>query len=287
MGTLWENQLTALWCPICHKKIAKKLKTLTCIQGHSFDLAKEGYVNLLLSNQKHSKDPGDSKEMLQARSEFLDKGYYQGISDRVNASLMELAIERNPGINIADIGCGEGYYLSNFISHCQQTDVILNAAYGLDISKSAIQLAAKRTQQITWMVGNVFSLPFKDNALDVLLCMFAMLDFAACKRVLRKDAKLVRVSAGPDHLRELREIIYPKIMETEIRPATHETSQALVFEKSIPLKYETCIQNTVDLSHLLKMTPHYWKATKERKEAFYSYTKLNVTVDIAIDIWRK
>lgn len=281
--------MNALWCPICNKKIMKQLRSFNCIQGHSFDIAREGYVNLLLPNQKHSKAPGDSKDMMESRRSFLDKFYYKGISDNVNKAILDNSNKTNNSINIADIGCGEGYYLANFINELQQMNDIQYEAYGLDISRDAIRLAAKRILDITWIVGNIFSLPFKDNSMDVLLCMFSMIDFAECKRVLRKSGKLLFVTAGNDHLRQIREIIYPKILEEkENKPdKDKEKGKYLNFYDKLNIKYDTLVKSTGDISNLLKMTPHYWKIQEERKRKLYSYNELNITVDVDLEILSK
>lgn len=281
-----EN-MKALCCPICNKKMMKKLRRFNCMQGHSFDIAKEGYVNLLLPNQKHSKAPGDSKDMIESRRAFLDKIYYKGISDNINKAILKNSNNINNSINIADIGCGEGYYLANFINELKQMNDIQYEAYGLDISRDAIRLAAKRTLDITWIVGNVFSLPFKDNSMDVLLCMFSMINFAECKRVLRKNGKLLFVTAGHDHLRQIREIIYPKILEARESELDKEKGKYLNFYDKLNIKYDTLVKSTEDISNLLMMTPHYWKIREERKQELYRYHQLDITVDVDIEILSK
>ena len=105
-----------LLCPVCKECLAKdsSSKTYKCSNNHSYDIAKEGYVNLLISNQKRSKNLGDSKEMVLARIDFLNRGYYKVLSDKINQIIAEaLGNKKNDKINILDLGCGEGYYLVN------------------------------------------------------------------------------------------------------------------------------------------------------------------------------
>ena len=91
-------------CPLCHAPLARRDNSFICPQRHQFDLAKEGYVNLLPVQFKRSRDPGDSAEMMQARREFLDAGHYQPLREAVSAYLHTFA-----PTDLLDIGCGEGY----------------------------------------------------------------------------------------------------------------------------------------------------------------------------------
>ncbi|WP_396424548.1 hypothetical protein LLNCDO702_07280 [Lactococcus lactis subsp. lactis] len=126
-------------CPVCSHLLIKEQNTYKCENNHTFDLAKEGYLNLLLNAKKTS---GDSKEMMAARRDFLAKGYYEKLSDRVNQRLKKSHLTDQA---ILDIGCGEGYYLSR----CQK-EIAPKASnfYGMDISKLGIRMAAKKNPMI-------------------------------------------------------------------------------------------------------------------------------------------
>jgi len=126
-------------CPVCSHLLIKEQNTYKCENNHTFDLAKEGYLNLLLNAKKTS---GDSKEMMAARRDFLTKGYYEKLSDRVNQRLKKT---HSTDQAILDIGCGEGYYLSRF-----QKEIAPKASnfYGMDISKLGIRMAAKKNPMI-------------------------------------------------------------------------------------------------------------------------------------------
>lgn len=125
-------------CPLCHAPLSRRDNSYICPLRHQFDLAKEGYVNLLPVQFKRSRDPGDSAEMMQARRAFLDAGHYQPLRDAISDFLSVAAPER-----LLDIGCGEGYYTHAFAAiaaHC----------WGLDVSKSAIRAAARRYPQVNF-----------------------------------------------------------------------------------------------------------------------------------------
>ena len=120
-----------LRCPVCHEPIFKQNdKIYCCKNNHSFDIAKKGYVNFLLSHKMNSKLPGDNKLMVDARSEFLGKGYY----DIFREKLINLIDEFHPK-TILDAGCGEGYYTNEIHKDSRKI-------FGIDISKTALQKAA-------------------------------------------------------------------------------------------------------------------------------------------------
>ena len=96
-------------CPICGGPLDRGPSAYSCPAGHSFDLAREGYVHLLPANRMHSKMPGDDKGMAAARAAFLSKDYYAPLRD----ALCSIALERTgPAPRVLDTGCGEGYYTS-------------------------------------------------------------------------------------------------------------------------------------------------------------------------------
>lgn len=99
-------------CPLCHQPLSREKNSYICPQRHQFDMAKEGYVNLLPVQHKRSRDPGDSAEMIQARRAFLDAGHYQPLRDAIVAQLRERLDEKATAV--LDIGCGEGYYTHAF-----------------------------------------------------------------------------------------------------------------------------------------------------------------------------
>ena len=128
-----------LLCPVCKDKLIKDAcnKIYKCNNNHTYDIAKEGYVNLLISNQKRSKNPGDSKEMVLSRVEFLSMDYYKPISDKINEMIVEcLGKDNIDKFNIMDLGCGEGYYLTNLKNYMNKNNRYANIfIHFLDIFK--------------------------------------------------------------------------------------------------------------------------------------------------------
>ena len=150
-------------CPICKEKLIKEGRTYRCSKNHSFDLSKSGHVNLLLDNQKHSKMPGDDKDMVLSRKHFLEKNYYKGISDKLNEIILRNIPENSDKkINILDIGCGEGYYTGNLKNFLDKNN-IQSEIIGIDISKEAVISASKSHKGINWIVASATNIPVCDE----------------------------------------------------------------------------------------------------------------------------
>ena len=147
--------------------------------------------------------------MVNARSAFLSEGFYDPIA-RDLAELIDAQTQNE--LTLVDAGCGEGYYLEKIDS---LTDSRLHLI-GFDISKWAVQRAAKRCQG-TWLVASNKRIPLADNSADVVLDMFGFPNFDSFARILKPDGKLICVTPGDKHLIELREIIYPTVKPTNAR----------------------------------------------------------------------
>lgn len=244
-------------CPICQQPLSLKQTTWSCSNNHRFDCAKEGYVNLLPVQKKRSKDPGDNKEMMFARREFLNKGYYQAMSDKVNQLAAQYAPNAIQGL---DIGCGEGYYSSRLQQKMlSRGEFALN---GVDISKSALKYAAKRYREIDFCVASSFEMPFDDNSFDFMLRIYAPSLDSELRRVAKKDAVLTTVSAGPKHHFTLKELIYdsPRLhpdMVSQIAGFKHIHSERV--------EQLLLLSDAIDIQHFLAMTPYNWKFTAEQK----------------------
>ena len=284
MNNNFDNQL--LICPVCRENLIKDAsnKTYKCSNNHSYDIAKEGYVNLLISNQKRSKNPGDSKEMVLARIDFLTRGYYKKLSDKINEKIVQyLAKQSEEEFNVLDLGCGEGYYLINLKNYMDDKKMKANY-YGMDVSKDAVKYAGKSNKDCIWAVGNNFNIPVQDKSVDCILSVFSPIDINECNRVLKDDGIFVRILPRTDHLIELRNIIYSEVhLNEKVYTASAEENE-YIEEDNVTFKIEL---NKEEILSLLKMTPHYWKSTPENKEKLENYESLNITIDMRIGIFQK
>lgn len=284
MNNNFDNQL--LWCPVCKENLIKDVsnKTYKCNNNHSYDIAKEGYVNLLISNQKRSKNPGDSKEMVLSRIDFLSRGYYKKLSDRINEKIVQYLPKKSTNeFNILDLGCGEGYYLIN-LKNYMDSKKMKAKYYGMDVSKDAVRYAGKSNKECIFAVGNNFNIPAQDKSVDCILSVFSPIDIDECNRVLKDDGVFVRILPRTDHLIELRNIIYSEVhLNEKVYTASSEEND-YVEEENVTFKIEL---NKEEILSLLKMTPHYWKSTPENKEKLENYESLNITIDMRIGIFQK
>lgn len=268
----------ALACPLDGAFLRRDGATWRCAAGHSFDIASQGYINLLPVQQKRSRDPGDSKEMVAARRRFLNAGFYQPIAAAVSrAALADL----RPGATASclDAGSGEGYYLRQLAAAATESRQSL-AVLGLDISKWAVLSAAKQDKRPSWVVGSNANLPVLPGSLDRVLCMFGFPVYAEFARVLKPAGLLLQVDAGPDHLRELREIIYPALKPE--RSAEPRPPAGFVSLSTESVSYSADIVGAEQIADLLAMTPHLYRATAEGRARAAALTALTVTVDVRL-----
>ena len=231
--------------------------------------------------KKRSADPGDSKMMVAARQRFLNAGHYQPIADALSRTVLA-ELPTNTTASCLDAGCGEGYYLRQLRTAAGGDGHSL-ALMGLDISKWAVLSAAKQAATISpwanWVVGSNANLPVLSGTLDGLLCIFGFPVYSEFSRVLKPGGILYQVDAGPDHLRELRDIIYPRTkthMSEPPQPAgfTHRSSESICYHLSL-----TDAGSTADL---LAMTPHLYRASAEGRAKAAALTNLQVTVDVVL-----
>ncbi|MGL5123994.1 MAG: putative RNA methyltransferase [Fusobacteriaceae bacterium] len=272
-------------CPLCKKKLEKLEKNYICENNHSFDISKFGHANLLLSNYKNSKIPGDSKEMVLSRKKFLENNYYLGIAKGVNNLLLEFSKNIN-SINLLDIGCGEGYYTQLMKENLELENKNVNIT-AIDISKEAVIAGAKIYKSINWLVASATHLPIADESLNFITCMFAKIIPEENFRTLKKGGKLIIVSTGRNHLQELKEVVYETIKKDFYLPATDEDLNIFKHIKTINLTYETKILENESIVNLFNMTPYRWRSPQKGVDKLFKLKELLITIDVNIDIFEK
>lgn len=249
--------MSILICPVCKEKVNQCGSCLRCRNNHSFDYAKEGYVNLLLGSKSGDKT-GDSKDSARARHNFLDKGYYACLKNYIASKMKG---------TVLDICCGEGYY-----------DAYDGTLFGFDISKEMVRLASKRNKNHHYFVANLSSIPIEDERIDTAIHLFAPFNEKEFSRVLKKDGHLYSVAGGENHLWEMKQVIYDKPYKNDEQPP--ETS-------ALKLVSKTRVTDKVridkeDLKILFSMTPYYYRTSKQDREKLNSVDTLDLTVDFVI-----
>jgi 23S rRNA (guanine745-N1)-methyltransferase len=273
--TFFDN----LICPLDNRSLNRREGSFTCPKGHTFDLAREQYLNLLLVQNKTSKQPGDSKDMVSARQRFLNSGAYAQLVDR----LIELIDDGSKLSALMDAGCGEGYYLRRIQKHFEGN--CAPQLLGLDISKIAIIAAAKSARDISWLVASNKQIPVADNSLDVLLCAFGFPAPAEFLRVLKPGARLFLIEPDADHLIELRQAVYSALFDSKVRE--FKALEGFSEKTLDKVRYKTKVTGPELLQDLLLMTPHFFRTNAENKAQLSNCAELDLTVDVQIASFAK
>ena len=263
-----------LICPICGEVLRREDRQYRCENRHSFDIARQGHVNLLVVQQKHSRNPGDTRQQVLSRRTFLEGGFYEPIANVLCAAAME-AGAKGP---VLDVGCGEGYY-------CTRLAQALKAELtGLDISKEAVRCAAAKYKDATWICGTAAHLPVADESVGTLTSLFALTLPEEFHRVLAKDGLYLQVLAAQDHLLGLKSVIYPELKLKE-KDSVPELSG---FERirSVPIRFTFTVEKE-QVQNLLAMTPHLYRISKEGAARLAATEKLTDTASAVLNIFRK
>ena len=263
-----------LICPVCGEKLNKADRSYICPNRHSFDVARQGYVNLLVVNQKHSLNPGDTREQVLSRRAFLEAGYYRPILDTLVKTAGELGIT-GP---ILDVGCGEGYYSA------QLAQAIGAELAGFDISKEAVRCAAAKYKGPTWFTATAAHIPVADGSAQLVTSLFALTLPEEFARVLAEDGYYFQVLACQDHLLGLKSVIYDELKFKEKDSVPELPGFAL--QKSVPIRFSFTVEGE-QIQNLFSMTPHVFRIGKEGAERLKNTEILTDTASCVLNVYRK
>lgn len=283
----------ALICPLCQASSASarfddaelqanSQGAWVCPQGHTFDQAKQGYVNLLPAHFKRSKDPGDSKAMVQARRRFLTSGRYQPIADALRAAVRDV-VPTESSFSVLDAGCGEGYYLRQLAAHF---DAHQANWLGNDVSKWAVQAAAPWHKEGRYVVASNARLPFVDHSIDVVVCAFGFASEAEFARVLKPNGVVIKLDPSAHHLSALRDVLYTK--EQAKQAATKREAPSLdgfdcTHTRIVAFDFE--VDNSL-LQDLIAMTPHAYRAPAQGLAAATELAELQVQASVHVQVFK-
>lgn len=268
-----------LICPVCGQRLEETEQGYACPKRHNYDKAKSGYVNLLLSNGKNSKLPGDNKLMVTARKNFLEKGYYRPLAQVL---CREVAARAGKAPVILDAGCGEGYYTDQVWKALQQAGKNPSIT-GIDISKFALNSAAKQNKGISYAVGSVFHLPVADHSCSMVLNLFAPYCGEEFRRVLAPEGYLFLVIPGENHLWELKQAVYDQPYRNQVKDYGLE---GFALEQAVEVKDTIALQSGEDIKNLFSMTPYYYKTSAENAARLEALDSLTTQIQFEVLIYR-
>ncbi len=267
-------------CPVCGGTLQYVSKSLQCENNHNFDIAKSGYVNLLLSQKSSAKHHGDDRLMVRSRCDFLEKGYYSHLLGAVCE-----AVEKNvrDGCAILDAGCGECYYSANIYERLLSNKI--NCTFlGADISKDALALGAKRNRNLKLAVASVSCLPVADNSCDMVLSIFAPLAEREFFRILKAGGKLIRVIPLEKHLWSLKKAVYDSPYENGSESTDIEGFKLNDFQKVCKSIHLSCNE---DIINLFRMTPYYYKTGADDQQKLQNFDSLDTETEFGILTYEK
>lgn len=270
-----------LKCPVCGGPLREEGRTLRCAGGHSYDMARQGYVNLLMSNRSSAKRHGDDRLMVRSRRDFLDAGWYDCLRDAV----CRLAVRHCAGerVELLDAGCGEGWYTAGVKAALEAAGKPC-AALGVDISREAVTMAAKRKAGLTLAVAGVNALPVADGSCDLLLNIFAPHDDREFRRVLRPGGVLIKAVPRERHLFGLKAAVYERPYENG--PALFAPEGFALLDRE-DVDRLLVLEEPGAIADLFMMTPYYYKTSAADQQKLLSLSRLETELSFAVFALRR
>lgn len=265
-------------CPVCKEELNLDGRTYKCINNHCFDCAKQGYVNLLQSNKSKSKRHGDDKLMIEARTRFLNTNFYKPLCDLM-CELLKKYVPQNA--SVLDAGCGDCYYTEKIEKALADRNA---SVVGVDISKSALIAAAKRSKRINLAVASVFSLPVGDLSCDAVLNVFSPFAPEEYARVLKSGGVLLRVIPLENHLFSLKKAIYDNPLKN---PEENTEIDGFTLAESQELKYSIELKSNEQIESLFKMTPYYYKTSRTDQQKVEKLSTLQTEIEFCVLVYKK
>lgn len=269
-----------LCCPVCGEVLQQEEKRYCCETGHSFDRAKSGYVNLLISHQSGTQH-GDDKEMVRARRDFLEKGFYEPLQKALCDAVLRYSTTEE--VHIADAGCGECYYtaaVEQALLECGKKPSVI----GVDISKDALRFGDKRGKNLLLAVASAYHMPVKAESCDVVLNVFAPFAGEEYHRVLKHGGVVLHVSPDEGHLWELKRAVYETPYRNDAAVPQQEGLAIIAEER---LSYRLELSSHADIVNLFAMTPYAHKTSPLDRARLDALERLGVSAEFVLRVYCK
>ncbi|NLO97807.1 MAG: methyltransferase domain-containing protein [Peptococcaceae bacterium] len=282
----WNDQLAAVFqCPICSEQMRLKItssKSLICLNGHCFDISKQGYVNLL----PHAGKTKYNKQLFTSRKILSENGLFDPLIQQISG-LINKASPPGGMIKILDAGCGEGSHLFRLHQELKAAGSCTVLGVGVDISKEGVQMASKNYPQLLWCVGDIANCPFQSGQFDFISNILSPSNYSEFQRLLRAEGLIFKVVPNRGYLQELRQLFFA----STDKQAYNNDNTLELFRAKLDLLDVRELQYSVTLNqalipHLVNMTPLSWGADENRKQKVLAMNSLEITIDLSILIGR-
>jgi len=263
-AALMNNYLSLFACPICQESMTiQEQGRMACSANHSFDIAKQGYINMLT----HGAASKYSKELFESRKMVIDSGIYDEIEDKI----IELIA---PAQTVLDTGCGEGSHLARIMAEKKGIGV------GIDIAKEGILAASRHYPEQIWCVGDLSKSPFAKSSFDAILNMLSPANYEEFKRLLTPGGCVVKVVPQSRYLHELRAQLYA---DSDKESYSNDQIVARFKESFMEVSVKRITYTTPFATELipalLEMTPMGWH---KKEGAAICLNEITIDVDILV-----
>lgn len=267
-------------CPVCSQPLYLNGKSLQCEHRHCYDLSRLGVVNLLMSQKSADKRHGDDKLMARSRRDFLDQGFYKPLLKKIEETVLSYCPREAV---MLDVGCGEGWYTANLLHYLKESGKSVTAG-GVDISKDALALGAKRCPGLSLAVASVSKLPAAGSSCDIVLNLFAPFHAQEFSRILKDSGVLVRAVVLEDHLWELKAAVYEKPYRNPPEKKELTGFELLQYEE---VRDEIHLASNEQIQSLFRMTPYYYKTGMDDQKKLNDLRELTVRTQFGVLVYKK
>lgn len=272
-------------CPVCSEHMTLvQLQSLVCFNGHSFDLSRQGYLNLLTRSNKTKY----SQHLFESRKIMSDSGFFDPLVANMTSRIVGEIKQTDEPIRLLDAGCGEGTLLSMIQRRILEQTAIQSVGVGLDLAKEGINTAAKHHAGIIWCVADLAKCPLADKQFLFLMNILSPSNYDEFHRLLADDGIIIKAVPGSAYLQELRAVLHAQTVSESYsnqRVVDHFRASFHLLDM-IPIHYPRTLDRML-LKHLIQMTPLSWGAPKALHRQALDMNINQVTIDLVMLVGKK
>ncbi|WP_397536465.1 putative RNA methyltransferase [Rummeliibacillus pycnus] len=269
-----REQQTIFACPVCHEQMTVTEQcVVTCENRHTFDVAKQGYVNFMT----HPATSMYGKELFEARKQIIESGLYLPMHEAVMDSLKTFGQD----LTVLDTGCGEGSHLAMIKNQFEETTDNKIVGAGIDIAKEGIIAAGRNYEDMIWCVGDLAKSPFQESSFDVILNILSPANYTEFRRLLKPEGVVVKIVPQSGYLQQLRKLFFADSdKESYSNDSTVERFKENFSEVSVERITRTVEIDPTLVPMLMHMTPMGWHQKVDADQN--NVTEITIDLDILI-----